>query len=417
MNGNLLIAQSGGPTAAINATLSGILRVAAVTRQVKKVYGARNGIEGVLNEQFMDLQPLMKNVNVMRHLAYTPGAALGSCRYKLESDSREDSEKVIEIFRRYGITYFLYIGGNDSMDTVMKLDRYLKENHITDIHIIGAPKTIDNDLAGIDHTPGFGSAAKYIATTFAELERDIMVYDTPAITIVEVMGRNAGWLTAASSLARVNGGKGPDFIYLCEHPFHMESFLNDLGNKLSREKSLLIAVSEGIKNEDGEYISSSISKGGADMFGHSCIAGASKVLEESIRNEIGCKVRSIELNLMQRSAMHVASETDLSESEMLGMKALQLALEGRSGEMASLCRREKSGYEVAYTSVPIEYVANSERKVPQKWINGQGNDVEEKLIEYMYPLIQGEINLEYHNGIPHQLILSAESQELVERAP
>lgn len=411
MKNNLLIAQSGGPTTAINATLAGVLKLASISDRVDKAYGAKNGIEGVLKEQFIDLEDLIKDVDAINKLSLTPGAALGSCRYKLKniSDNNEEYKKIIDILIKHEISYFIYIGGNDSMDTVMKLSQYCEKNNIKTIKIIGAPKTIDNDLAEIDHTPGFGSAAKYIATTFAEIERDILVYESKSVTIVEVMGRNAGWLTASSALSRLNGNKGPSLIYLCERIFDESKFIEDVNEKLKRQNSIIVAVSEGIKTKDGNYLSSKCDNENqiSDMFGHTYIAGAAKHLEQVVKKEIGCKVRSVELNLMQRCAMHIASATDITESSMLGMKALQLALEGKTGLMASLKRVNSygEGYKVEYTSVHIEKVANVEKRVPQEWINENGNDVKNELLNYLHPLIQGEVNLSYNEGIPFYLKL------------
>ncbi|MTI69681.1 MAG: 6-phosphofructokinase [Firmicutes bacterium] len=405
MKNNLLIAQSGGPTSAINATLSGILKLASISDKVDNIYGAKNGIKGVLNEKLIELNELKKNINNLNKLSFTPGAALGSCRYKLKNinNSHNDYKKIIDVFTKYDISYFIYIGGNDSMDTVMKLNQYCKKNNINTIKIIGAPKTIDNDLKEIDHTPGFGSAAKYIATTFAELERDISVYESNSVTIVEVMGRNAGWLTAASALSRINGNNGPSLIYLCENVFDENKFIKDVKEKLKTKKSIIIAISEGLKTKDEKYLSfKNETNKISDVFGHVYVAGAGKYLEQLVEKEIGCKVRSIELNLMQRCSMHIASATDIKESSMIGMKAIQMALEGNTGQMASLKRVNDNDYKVEYTSVPIEKVANKERKVPREWITE--NYIKDDLLNYLFPLIQGEIDITYNKGIPSQFI-------------
>ena len=404
---NLLVAQSGGPTAAINATVAGVVSCAVLSGKVDHIYGAVNGIEGVLAEKFVDLGTKLDSAEKISLLMQTPAAALGSCRYKLgdPKENPEDFEKILRIFRRHEISYFIYIGGNDSMDTVDKLAAYCKEHEIEDIHVMGAPKTIDNDLVGTDHCPGFGSAAKYIATTFSELERDCHVYDTKAVTIVEVMGRNAGWLTAASALARNNGAEGPSLIYLCEPAFSVESFLADVKGKLEKQDSVLVAISEGIKDKDGVYISEQVQSGAVDNFGHSYIAGSARVLEDIVRREIGCKVRSIELNLMQRCASHIASKTDIQESKMLGMTACRCALQGKSGLMASVERISSHPYQVRYTAVPVCEVSNQEKKVPADYINEAGNDVTEKMMEYLKPLIHGETEVIYENGIPKHLYL------------
>lgn len=404
---NLLVAQSGGPTAAINATVAGVIAAAMSSRKVDGIWGAVNGIKGVLEERFVDLRNKITGTNELDILCQTPAAALGSCRFKLKSSEEDSSqlEEIIRIFRKNGIAYFIYAGGNDSMDTVDKLSAYCRENHIDDIMIVGAPKTIDNDLVGTDHCPGFGSAAKYIGTTFAELERDCHVYDTKAVTIVEVMGRNAGWLTAASALARNNGGKGPNLIYLCEPAFSVETFVEDVKNELRDNDSVLVAISEGIKDKNGVYISESVQSGAVDTFGHSYIAGSARVLEDAVRREIGCKVRSIELNLMQRCAAHIASATDIQESRMLGMTACQLALEGKSGLMAAVERISDKPYQVRFTGIPVSQVSNQEKKVPADYINEAGNDVTEKMMDYLKPLIQGEAHVVYENGIPKHLEL------------
>lgn len=404
---NLLVAQSGGPTAAINATLSGVFQCAVCSDRVGKIYGAVNGIQGVLDEKFVDLRKKLGGPEEQELLRQTPAAALGSCRRKLKNPSEDpsDFEKILSVFRKYEIGYFIYIGGNDSMDTVDKLSSYVKEQGIDDICVIGAPKTIDNDLMGTDHCPGFGSAAKYIATTFSELERDCHVYDVKAVTIVEVMGRNAGWLTAASSLARLNGAEGPALIYLCEKAFDTERFLEDVKEKLEERDSVLVAVSEGVRDADGRYLSEQTQSGAKDNFGHSYIAGAAGILEQLVRDRIGCKVRSIELNLMQRSAAHIASAADLQESEMLGRKACQCALEGKSGRMAAICRIQDEPYQIEVTDVPVSDAANAEKTVPEEWITPEGNDVTEEMTAYLRPLIQGEPRVIFENGIPRHIRL------------
>ena len=404
---NLLVSQSGGPTAAINATVAGVITEALTSGQVDGIWGAVNGIKGVLEERFVDLREKIQGTGDLDLLCQTPAAALGSCRFKLKDPAVDDSQfaRIVEIFRKHDIKYFIYTGGNDSMDTVDKLSAYCREKGMDDIHVIGAPKTIDNDLVGTDHCPGFGSAAKYIGITFAELERDCHVYDTKAVTIVEVMGRNAGWLTAASALARNNGGKGPNLIYLCEPAFSIEGFLEDVKRELETNDSVLVAISEGIKDKNGVYISESVQSGAVDTFGHSYIAGSARVLEEAVRSRIGCKVRSIELNLMQRCAAHVASRTDIQESRMLGMTACHLALEGKTGLMAAVERISDEPYQVRFTGIPVCSVANQEKKVPEDYINAAGNDVTEKMMSYLRPLIQGEAPVIYKKGIPAHLIL------------
>ncbi len=404
---NLLVAQSGGPTAAINATVAGVIMSAFTSGKVDNVWGAVNGIKGVLEERFVDLREKINGTDDLDTLCQTPAAALGSCRFKLKDPAVDPSqyEEIVRILRKNEIAYFIYVGGNDSMDTVDKLSAFCAQKGIDDIKVIGAPKTVDNDLVGTDHCPGFGSAAKYIATTFAELERDCNVYDTKAVTIVEVMGRNAGWLTAASALARNNGAKGPNLIYLCEPAFSLEKFVEDVRKQLETNDSVVVAISEGIKDANGVYISESVQSGAVDNFGHSYIAGSARVLEDVVRREIGCKVRSIELNLMQRCAAHVASATDIQESKMLGLTACQLALDGESGLMAAVERISSAPYQVQFKGIPVCDVSNKEKKVPADFINAEGNDVTDKMIEYLSPLIQGENRVVYENGIPKHIAL------------
>lgn len=406
MKKNAIVGQSGGPTAVINASLYGVV-YEALNREdvIGTIYGMINGIEGFLNENMMDMKPLEVN-GELELIKTTPGSYLGSCRYKLPEDLTDAVyPQLFEKFEKYNIGYFFYIGGNDSMDTVDKLSKYLNDKGITDITVVGAPKTIDNDLCGTDHCPGFGSAAKYIGTTFAELERDCHVYTTKAVTIVEVMGRDAGWLTAASCLARANGAKGPDFIYLCEVPFSIDTFLKDVKAKLEEQDAVIIAVSEGVKNKDGRYISEEVQSSAVDSFGHSYIAGAAKVLEDAVRNEIGCKVRSIELNLMQRCAAHLASATDIQESRILGKAACQYALEGAGGMMAAVIRTSDKPYATEFKALPVCDIANAIKSVPADYINDAGNDVTEKMVDYLTPLIQGEMNTVYENGIPKYIYL------------
>lgn len=399
---NLLVAQSGGPSAAINATLCGVVEKGLADKNIDKVYGAQNGIIGILAERMVELNALLSNPQSLQLLCQTPSSALGSCRMKLShwEESTFEFEKIISIFRKYNIGYFIYIGGNDSMDTVYKLSEYCRLRKINDICIMGAPKTIDNDLMETDHCPGFGSAAKYIATTFSEIACDCNVYALPAVTIVEVMGRDAGWLTASSVLGRINGDSAPDLIYLCEKPFSVDGFLRDVREKLGEKHAVVIAVSEGIKNEAGEYITDCLQDRTTDAFGHKILAGAAKYLEEIVRQEIGCKVRSVELNLMQRCASHVASAADIYESRLLGMAAADYAMAGGSGKMAAIKRISTKPYQFEIEFVEIEKIANQVKTVPLKWIHEQGNDVTQEMIDYLLPLIQGELPCTYENGVP-----------------
>ena len=400
----LLVGQSGGPTSAINATLSGVIEQAA--KADLRVLGARNGIEGVFKENFIDLTQRAKDEEFISLLSKTPASALGSCRYKLNTKNIEEFEKIVEVFHRNDIAYFVYIGGNDSMDTVYQLDKYLREHHIEDIKVIGAPKTIDNDLCGIDHCPGFGSSAKYIATIFAELERELIVYDLESVLIIELMGRNAGWLAASAVLAQNQSGKVPYLIYLEESDFSLEKFELDLRQALTKNKQVIVSISEGLHDESGEYLFNlGKNEGRLDAFGHAQAGGAGKILEEYVRSQIGCKVRSIEVNLLQRCAAHILSATDIEESKKLGEHATELVLEGMSGKMSSLQRVPGKEYKVEYTVTDIREVANREKKVPREWMNAAQNGVTQEMVDYLLPLVQGEIFCEYENGLPKYIVL------------
>ncbi len=406
---NVLVAQSGGPTTVINSSLAGVIASALNEKKVDKVYGARNGILGVLRENIISLDELFgKNRELLEQLKTTPSMFLGSCRHKLASldQSAEEYKKIFEVFKQYNIQYFFYIGGNDSMDTVAKLSQYAKQINY-DIHILGIPKTIDNDLVCIDHTPGFGSAAKYIASSFLEISHDTYIYDTESVVIVEVMGRNAGWLTASAVLARNEYSSAPHLIYLPEKAFSTEAFLEDVRNMLKERKQVVIAVSEGIKDVEGNYISAASAK--VDGFGHAQLSGTGKYLEELVADQIGCKVRSIELNVLQRCASHLSSLTDIEEAYQLGFRGVQKAVEGHSCEMMSLTRVSNEPYEVEYTTVDVMQVANAEKKIPAEWINEAGNDVEEELVEYLRPLILGESKVAYTFGVPKYLHFDIEN--------
>ncbi len=406
---HMLIAQSGGPSAAINATVAGVVERCMTSDKVDRIYGAVNGIKGVINGHYIDLTEVLASPEQLDLLCHTPSAALGSCRLKLNNADDTQLKEIVDALLKREIGYFVYIGGNDSMDTVAKLSAYIQKNNIPDLYVMGAPKTIDNDLPETDHCPGFGCAAKYIAATFTEIVRDCEVYDIPAVTIVEIMGRNAGWLTAASALSRENGGSGPQLIYLCERAFDTERFIEDVKHCLSRKNAVVVAVSEGVKNADGSYLSESKGRG-VDVFGHAALSGTAKVLEGLVKEKIGCKVRSIELNLMQRCAAHLASANDLSESKMLGMTAADRALNGISGQMAVVVRKQNQPYRVSYGTADIGLVANYEKKVPDAWINQEGNDVTEEMMEYLRPLVRGEVYPMTNSGIPVHLSLYSEGK-------
>lgn len=407
MGKKLLVAQSGGPTAAINATLAGIIEAAIKNPEVSDVLGARYGIQGVLREQFLNLSGINQIEEMLDTLAVTPAAALGSCRFKLKDPLQDPSEfeELIRIFHKHDIGYFIYIGGNDSMDTVWKLSDYIKKHHIPDIVVVGAPKTIDNDLFGIDHCPGFGSAAKYIATSISELERELEVYDTPYVIIVEMMGRNAGWLTAAAALAENANSTVPYLIYLEERPFDLNDFISDLRGELAVGKDVIVAISEGIRDRSGKMICDYADRDQTkDAFGHTIATGAGKVLENAVRNNIGCKVRYIELNLLQRCAGHLLSQTDITESRELGRNAVHLAVSRQNGMMSTLTRTSNHPYAVRYGAADIADIADQEKKVPDSWINSEGNGVTDDMIEYLRPLVQGEHSCEFENGIPKYVV-------------
>ena len=401
---NILIAQSGGPTVAINASLAGVMRKAFESPQIDKVYGGCNGIQGILEDRIVELNKSFDgNEDAFKRLCCTPSMYLGSCRYKMTpyDEDPQDYESVIKIFKKYNIGAFFYIGGNDSMDTVDKMSEYVKEKGI-DVEVIGIPKTIDNDLKLIDHTPGFGSAAKYIAVTVNEIAMDTYIYNIDTVVIVEIMGRNAGWLTAAAALARRQESPAPQLIYLPEVPFNKDDFIQNVKKNLFKHHHVVVAVSEGIKDENGNYISAEGSR--VDKFGHVSLSGTGAVLKELVMERIGCKVRSIELNVLQRAAAHISSKTDLEESEKLGENGVKLALEGKTGVMSTIIRKADRPYEVEYSYADIAGIANEEKSIPREWITPEGTDVTEEMMAYLRPLIIGEVDVPYKNGIPDYLI-------------
>lgn len=398
MKTNCIVAQSGGPTAAINASLAGVIKEAVSCGEFDTVYGSQNGITGILEDSILNLTNLIKeNPNNLFTLQKSPAMYLGSCRYKLPSyDQEKEVYKVIfEKFKELSVSAFFYIGGNDSMDTVHKLSVY-GEKTGSPVRILGIPKTIDNDLCVTDHTPGFGSAAKYIASTMLEIAHDTYIYNLKSVTIVEIMGRDAGWLTAASALARNSYSKAPHLIYLPETPFSTEEFLSDVKKLLEKQNDVIVAVSEGIRDKDGKYISASDEK--LDNFGHVQLNGAGKTLEYLVSEKLGVKVRSIELSILQRCASHIASKTDLDEAFSSGEYAVKLALKGETASMVAMKRKEP--YTISYHAAPIGDIANEIKSVPREWINPAGNDVTQEMVSYLLPLIQGEVDIAYENGIP-----------------
>ena len=398
---NCIIGQSGGPTAAINASLAGVIYGAKCSNEYENVYGMIHGIMGLLENRYIDLLKEFDSDEKINALKQTPAMYLGSCRFKLPT-YKEDLDvyvKIFDILTKLEITDFYYIGGNDSMDTVMKLDDYAKSIN-SHINFIGIPKTIDNDLMGTDHTPGFGSAAKYVASSILEVVHDSLIYQLKSVTIIEIMGRNAGWLTAAAALARNEYNDAPDLIYLPEVVFDKERFLRDIHEVFERKNCVVIAVSVGIKDANGNFLDDNSKYAKKDAFGHVLHSGTGKMLESLVFKEFQCKVRSIELNVLQRCAMHIASKTDLDESFVIGQKAIDTALANKSGHVMGFKRISNNPYQVDYISSDVRKIANLEQKIPTEWINKDGNNITQELYDYLFPLIQGEVNVNYQNGIP-----------------
>ncbi len=384
IRGNMLIAQSGGPTAAINASLAGAVKQAMECPEIEQIYGAKNGVEGILRENIIDLRTLLRSEEDFARLRATPAMALGSCRKRLAEQPDREYDALREILLRRNIRYFFYIGGNDSMDAVKKLSAYFKSLG-DEIRVIGIPKTIDNDMACTDHTPGFGSAARYIATSMAEIACDSAIYTPDSITLVEIMGRNAGWLTAAAALARRPGCTAPQLICMPEVPFEEEKFLRRVREVQAKENHVIVAVSEGIRYADGTYVAA---QSKLDAFGHRQLSGAAHSLGRLLLEKIGCKVRPIELNVLQRAAAHLSSETDLDEAGRIGAEAVSLGVAGKTGVMATFERLSNEPYLLRYGYVEIGKVANVEKTVPVDWIDPERMDIRPQLIEYLSPLIQ-----------------------------
>lgn len=398
MSKNILIGQSGGPTAAINASLAGAVSQALKCEDIGQIYGAFNGIKGVLKRDITNLK-LSINEESLQLLKETPAMALGSCRFKLPDYPSDYYQEILKILREYDIGYFLYIGGNDSMDTVKKLSEYFS-SICENIKVVGVPKTIDNDLCCTDHTPGFGSAAKYIATAVAEIARDSAVYDEPSVTIVEIMGRNAGWLTASSSLARLTGCTAPHMIYLPETVFDPEKFIADIKEMSKDVRNIIVAASEGLKLKDGTYAANSLQSDATDAFGHKYLSGIGKYLENLVIEHVGCKARSVNLNVLQRSASHISSATDINEAFNAGEAAVRFAVRGKTGVVATIKRLSNNPYTVKYDCSEVDAIANIEKFVPNNWISKNGYDVTPEMTEYLKPLILGETNRHIKNGLP-----------------
>lgn len=394
---NIAVAQSGGPTCAINASLVGVFSEALKEPAIDAIFGSINGIEGMIHDHLIDLKTMIRTNADMEMLLQTPSTVLGSCRYKLKDWHEEETvyQKITERFQQRQIGAFFYIGGNDSMDTVMKLSEYVKEKGL-DTKIIGIPKTIDNDLCITDHTPGFGSAAKYVATTMQEIIRDSSVYSAPSVTIVEIMGRHAGWLTASSAILHANGETAPHLIYVPECKFSLQQFLEDIRQKMAKHKAVIVAISEGVEAADAAAFQSGVT----DEFGHKYLSGIGKYLEGVVREQIGCKVRSIELNVMQRCSSHLCSKTDIDEAVQIGAAGVQTALSGETGKVMVFQRLYDQPYTVVVTSTEAANIANRERFLPLSYINKTQNNITDAALSYFLPLIQGECNIQMQNGLP-----------------
>ena len=401
LKGACIIGQSGGPTSVINASAYGAIKTALDSENITAVYGALNGIKGVLNDNLIDMGK--EDPAELELMKFTPSSALGSCRYKLKDPDVDDTDykRILEIFKKYNVRYFFYNGGNDSMDTCNKISKFMLKNGY-ECRVMGIPKTIDNDLDGTDHCPGYASAAKYIATSMMEIYRDARVYDTGMITVVEIMGRNAGWLTAAAALAGAKGN-GPDLIYLPEVDFDMQAFIAKVKEIYDKNGKCIVAVSEGIHDKDGKYIAEYATPAAQarDSFGHAQMGGLSAYLASVLQKETGAKVRGIELSLLQRCAAHCASQTDIDESFASGKAAVEYALQGVTDKMVGFeCTRDGGKYVCNVKLFDLTVVANTEKKVPLSWLNDTKDGVNDEYVKYALPLIQGETRMIKEDGLP-----------------
>lgn len=395
LKGRCVFAQSGGPTTVINASIAGGLLEALENESVTGVLCAHHGIKGVLDEDFFDIS--LEDKAELEALKHTPASAFGSVRYKLKNPAEDDTDyrRILEVFKKYDVRYFFYNGGNDSMDTCDKISKYMQKSGY-DVNVIGIPKTIDNDLCGTDHCPGYGSAAKYIANSIMEINRDASIYPSPLVVVVEIMGRNAGWLTAASKLASVNG-YGADLIYLPETPFSYEKFLSDVKTVVDAKKYCVVAVSEGIRFENGKYVGEDQSS--TDVFGHSQLGGVCSILKAKAKS-LGLKCKAVELNILQRCAAHCASDTDIEESFNAGRQAVKKAVEGETDKMIAFRRKPGETYEIEYVAEPLSSAANAEKQIPAEWITADGTNLTDDFVSYALPLIAGEPNRRLKNGLP-----------------
>ena len=399
---NVVVAQSGGPTAVINASLLGVYRAARQWGEVDVVYGSLNGIEGILNDRLVNLNEQLGTDEQQALLRQTPSAALRSCRFKLPTVEKapEVYEQIRATLEKHDIGSFFYIGGNDSMDTVDKLSAYFASVG-SSIRVMGVPKTIDNDLCLMDHTPGYGSAAKFVATSMWEMIRDCTVYELDSVLIVEIMGRDTGWLTASAAIPRLFGCDAPHLVYLPEVEFTADQFIKDVQEAQKKSRTVIVAVSEGVELDGLDDFQS----GKVDNFGHKYLSGIGKCLEELVRDRLGIKVRSVELNILQRCAAHIASETDLAEAETLGSVSVKAAAAGETGRVSAIVSRGDDAYAPSYDTVPVCDVANKVKYVPREWINDAGNDVLPAALEYIQPLIVGEPVIKTENGLAKHFII------------
>jgi 6-phosphofructokinase 1 len=407
LEGNCLVAQSGGPTSVINASLSGVVAEALNHECIEEIYGGLNGVLGILNEQIIDLAA--ETQQNIRGLRYTPGAALGTCRYKLKKQA--DFDRVLEVFEAHNIRYFFYAGGNDSQDTADKISKLAQERGY-DLRVIGIPKTIDNDLITTDHTPGYGSVIKYIATTVKEIAADnAAMGQHDLVQIIEVMGRSAGWIAAGASLAkrRDEPNAAPHLIYLPEVAFSAEKFIADVQHVLQKEKYCVVVVGEGLVDADGNFVSTDSAS--ADAFGHSQLGGAGEYLRGLVEESLQIKARSVKLGMAQRAAVHCSSQTDNDEAYLAGQAAVQAAVNGETDKMVTLLRAEGEGYICETGLAPLSEIANGVKKLPESWINEDGVSMNYNFYKYALPLIEGEVKVPYVNGVPDLIKLRMEKIE------
>lgn len=399
LKGACLFGQSGGPTSVINASAAGVFLEALDQENITAVYGAEHGIKGILEEKLFDMSK--EDRKELELLKNTPSSALGSVRYKLKSADVDDTDykRLLEVFKKYNVRYFFYNGGNDSMDTCNKISKFMQSNGY-ECNVIGVPKTIDNDLYGTDHCPGFGSVAKYVATSCMEVYLDSHVYDTGLVVIIEAMGRNAGWITASSYLATYKG-LGPDLIYLPEEVFDVDSFIEDV-TKVCKAKNnkAIIVVSEGIKDKDGKYISEYNATGSKDSFGHAQLGGTASILASMVNAKLGVKVRPIEFSLLQRCASHVGSGRDIEEAFNAGRMAVKYAVSGETDKMVIFERANEKDYKIEYKLVDLALAANTEKKVPAEWILPNHKGLTQEFVDYCLPLIQGDPKCTLEDGLP-----------------